>query len=250
MIDVAFTAREARPAEVIVVVDVLRATSTIVQALAAGYERVLCADGLERARALARPDRTLAGERRGRRPDGFTLGNSPRETLAPGRRRRELVLATTNGTPAIVRAGALGGEVVIASLLNLGAVAEVVAGAHDVLVLCSGTGGRAALEDVYVAGRLAARCGGPCSDAAAVARATAAAHPSARAAFEASANGRALTDIGLAGDLDWCARESVVDLVPRGRATLDGVVAVAPRRIDQIHMVAPNFSLDVSEYAS
>jgi 2-phosphosulfolactate phosphatase len=224
MIDVAFTAAEARPAPVTVVIDVLRATSTIVQALAAGYARVLCADSLDRARQTAGPGRVLAGERCCRRPPGFALGNSPAETIPP--LGTELVLATTNGAPAIVRAGALSPVVVLGCMLNLDAVVAAVAG-RDVQLLCSGTDGRPALEDAFVAGAIAERLGGPLTDAAAMARAVARHHGSARSAFAACANARVLVQAGLEEDLRWCARDSVLDLVPRLTALADGVAVVA-----------------------
>ena len=100
MIDVALTRADLRPATLAVVIDVLRATSTITQALAAGYETVLCVDSVPRALRLRGEDRVLAGERRCVRPAGFDQGNSPLDaTRCYG---RELVLATTNGAPAIV----------------------------------------------------------------------------------------------------------------------------------------------------
>ncbi|MBN9622534.1 MAG: 2-phosphosulfolactate phosphatase, partial [Actinobacteria bacterium] len=99
MIDVAFSRPEIRPARVAIVIDVLRATSTATEALAAGYRRVLCAESIERARSLRGEERVLAGERHCVMPDGFDQGNSPREAAV--RRGEDLILATTNGAPAI-----------------------------------------------------------------------------------------------------------------------------------------------------
>ncbi len=223
MIDVAFTRAEARPADVTIVIDVLRATSTIVQALHAGYRRVLCADGLDRARGLAAPGRVLAGEQDCVRPQGFDLGNSPADTIPP--RGDELVLATTNGAPAIVRAAELSPVVLIACLLNLDAAIDAIAG-EDVQLLCSGTDGRPALEDVYVAGRIAARLDGPLSDAALVARAVAHAYPANRDALAGSADAVVLVAAGLEADVEWCARESVLPVVPQLCATEQGVATV------------------------
>lgn len=235
MIDVAFTPAEARPAEVTVVIDVLRATSTIVQALHAGYRRVLCADSLDRARGLAGPGRVLAGERRCVRPAGFELGNSPADTTPP--RGEELVLATTNGAPAIVRAAELSPVVLIAGLLNLDAAVGAIAG-DDVQLLCSGTDGRPALEDAYVAGRIVARLDGAHSDAALVARAVARAYRTNRDALAASADAAVLSGAGLEADVDWCARESVITTVPHLSAIDCGVARVDRRApIEQAHMV-------------
>jgi 2-phosphosulfolactate phosphatase len=223
-LDVAFTPAQARPAQVSVVIDVLRATSTVVQALAAGYRRVLCADGLDRARGLAAPGRVLAGERNCVRPAGFDLGNSPADTIPP--RGDVLVLATTNGAPAIVRAAQLSPHVLIASLLNLDAIVVALAECDDVQLLCCGTDGRPALEDVYVAGRIAARLDRPKSDAAVIAWAAAGAYPRARDALADSLDARVLRGQDMEADIDWCARESVVRLVPYAKAAGEGVAAV------------------------
>ena len=81
LVHVAFTPGEQTPAPIGIVVDVLRATSTIAQALAAGYRRVLCCAEIEEARTLAESEgpAKLAGERRLEHIEGFDFGNSPRE---------------------------------------------------------------------------------------------------------------------------------------------------------------------------
>jgi 2-phosphosulfolactate phosphatase len=224
MLDVAFTPAQARAAQVTVVIDVLRATSTIVQALAGGYRQVLCADGIERARGLAAPGRVLAGERQCVRPAGFDLGNSPADTIPP--RGDELVLATTNGAPAIVRAVALSPDVLVGSLLNLDAIVVAIAGYDDVQLLCCGTDGRPALEDVYVAGRIAGRLDRAKSDAALIAWAASGAYPRARDALADSLDARVLHAQGMEADIDWCARESVVSLVPYATVAGEGVACV------------------------
>ena len=99
-VHVAFTPDEAAEAPTGVVIDVIRATSTICQALAAGYERVWCAADVEDARALRADGVTLGGERHGVRIDGFDLWNSPHEYLEP--RSKTLAMSTTNGTRAIL----------------------------------------------------------------------------------------------------------------------------------------------------
>ncbi len=164
-VHVAFTPDEAAAAPTGVVIDVIRATSTICQALDSGYERVWCAAEVEDARALGGPEVTLGGERLGVRIDGFDLGNSPREYLEP--RTPTLAMSTTNGTRAIVTAAERCDRVLIASLLNLGAVTEA-ARSHgdDVAVFCAGVKGAFALDDAYVAGRVAEGLGFERSDAA------------------------------------------------------------------------------------
>src|ERR1700740_101405 len=102
-VDVAFTPGEQTPAPVGIVVDVLRATSTICQALASGYRRVLCCAEGDEARALAAADgpAKLAGERRLQHIDGFDFGNSPGE-LGGEPAAETLILTTTNGTRLLV----------------------------------------------------------------------------------------------------------------------------------------------------
>jgi 2-phosphosulfolactate phosphatase len=216
-IHVAFTPDEAAAAPTALVIDVIRATSTICQALASGYERVLCAAEVEDARALGSDDGvTLGGERLGMRIDGFDLGNSPREYLDP--RTPTLAMSTTNGTRAIVTAAERCERVLIASLLNLGAVTDA-ARAHgdDVAIFCAGVKGSFALDDSYVAGRIAATLGGERSDAAEAAVRLAASYPTAEEAFRASRSGRNLINHGpeLEADIPYCARESVLTVVPR-----------------------------------
>ncbi len=221
MIDVAFLGTHVRAADTAVVIDVLRATSTITLALASGYERVLVAGSIEEAKTLRADDRVLAGEVGCARAPGFDLGNSPEETMAP--RGSELVLATTNGAPAIVGSAAVAGEVIVASMLNLAAVVAQIDEGGDVLLVCAGTDGRVSIEDVYLAGRLSAALEGPRTDAAHVAEAVAAAYPTPLAALESSAGAVGLRREDLEADIAFCAQESIVDVVPRVTRTIDGI---------------------------
>jgi 2-phosphosulfolactate phosphatase len=227
MIDVAFTGAEVGPTDTAVVIDVLRATSTIGLALASGYERVLVAGGLEQAQALRAEGRVLAGERRCERPPGFDLGNSPEETLVP--KGPEHVLATTNGAPAIIAAAAAArGPVYAASLLNLDAVVATLAGAEgDILIVCAGTDGSPTIEDTYLAGRLVAALEGERTDAAQIAEAVAAAYPRPLDALDASIGAANLRRVGLDADITYCAQESIIDVVPRLTGTMGDVAIVA-----------------------
>ena len=225
-VHVAFTPDEAAAAPTGVVIDVIRATSTICQALASGYERVWCAAEVEDARGLADEGAvTLGGERLGVLIDGFDLGNSPREYLTV--RSPILAMSTTNGTRAIVTAAERCERVLIASLLNLEAVTEA-ARAHgdDVAIFCAGVKGAFALDDSYVAGRIAGLLSDDRSDAAEAAVRLAASYATAEEAFRASRSGRNLINHGpeLEADIPYCARESVLDVVPR-LAGMRGVAA-------------------------
>lgn len=224
-VDVAFTPDEGGAAPTGVVVDVIRATSTICQALAAGYERVYCVAEVETAIRLRDElgDGVLGGERNAVRIPGFDLGNSPREYVEPV--ASTLVLSTTNGTRAVVAAAERCGRVLVASLLNLAAVvAAVRAHEDDVLVVCAGVEGRPNLDDTYVAGRIADLLGYERTDAAEAAVRLLGTWSGAEEAFRASLSGRKLLENApeLEPDIAFCARESVLAVVPRLVALRDG----------------------------
>jgi 2-phosphosulfolactate phosphatase len=220
-VHVAFTPAEARRVPTAIVVDVLRASSTIAQALASGYRRVLCCAEVDEALALRERlgGAVLAGERLAAPIPGFDLGNSPREFLEA--RAESVVLTTTNGTRAIVAAARVSETVLVGSLLNLEAVARAAAGGGDVEVVCAGVEGSFTLDDAYCAGRVAALLEGERSDAAEAAVRLAQSFGSAEEALRAAENPR---QEALGEDIAWCARESVLDVVPR-LARLDGAAA-------------------------
>jgi 2-phosphosulfolactate phosphatase len=216
-VHVALTPDEAGRAPTGLVIDVIRATSTICQALASGYERVLCAAEVEEAFALRdEVGGVLGGERGNVLVPGFDLGNSPREYL--DRRDGGLILSTTNGTRAIVSAAGRCERVLVASLMNLAAVVETARGhGEDVLVVCAGVQGALALDDAFVAGRIVEELGAERTDAAEAAARLVSTWGGADEAFRASRSGRNLLENApdLEEDLAFCARESVLDVVPR-----------------------------------
>jgi 2-phosphosulfolactate phosphatase len=230
-VDVDFTPDEAGAAPTGLVIDVIRATSTICQALAAGYERVFCAADVDEARALrdALGEGVLGGERQAVRIPGFDLGNSPREyEEAAG---ETLVLSTTNGTRAVVTAAQRCERVFVASLLNLSAVVEAArAAGEDVVVVCAGVQGTLALDDAFVAGRIVELLGWERTDAAEAAARLVSTWSGAEEAFRASKSGRNLMENApeLEPDLPFCARESVLDVVPRLVAMREGAAEIAP----------------------
>jgi 2-phosphosulfolactate phosphatase len=141
-----------------VVIDVLRASTTIIYALAAGCCAVRPCATVEEARALA--DRlpagkvVLGGERDGLPLEGFDLGNSPREYSAAACRGTTLVLTTSNGTRALLHARGAA-RTLIAGFVNYSAVCEQLrAEARPVHVVCAGDLGAVALEDTLLAGAL------------------------------------------------------------------------------------------------
>lgn len=231
LVHVALTPDEGGAAPTGVVIDVIRATSTMCQALDSGYERVFCTAEVDDARALRERlgEGVLGGERNAVRIPGFDLGNSPREYLEPA--ARTLILSTTNGTRAVVAAAARCERVLVASLLNLGSVVEQVRETgEDAVVVCAGVQGALALDDAYVAGRIVELLGWPRTDAAEAAARLAGTWRGAEEAFRASKSGRNLLENApeLEGDIPFCARESVLEVVPQLVALDGGAAEIAP----------------------
>jgi 2-phosphosulfolactate phosphatase len=221
---VAFTPAETGPAHVAVVVDVMRATSTIAQALASGYRRVLCCRDIDEALALRdQLDEKviLGGERNAVLIEGFDLGASPRDYLEP--RTETVIMTTTNGTRAILAAASSSEVVLLGSLLNLAAVAAAAREARaDVTVVCAGFQGTFAIDDAYCAGRILELVEGERTDAAVAALTLAGAFPT---AWE-GVNARTYGPPGLEGDLRWCTQENTVEVVPRFTRMIGSVAEV------------------------
>jgi 2-phosphosulfolactate phosphatase len=210
---VAFMPAEVAESPVAVVVDIMRATSVIAQALASGYRRVLCCaeidDALELRASLDEPA-VLGGERDAVLIEGFDAGASPREYLEP--RAETLILSTTNGTRAILTAAAHCGEVLLGSMLNLDALAATLRRRDEhATVICAGFQGAFAIDDAYCAGRIVALVEGERTDAAKAAEVIAHAYPRAIDGI----NARTYGPPGLEEDIAWCSQVGVLDVVPR-----------------------------------
>lgn len=142
-----------------VVVDVLRATTVMVHALAAGCEAIIPVGSVDQAKAVAASfpsdHALLAGERLGLPIDGFDLGNSPDAFDPPSCRGKTLVMTTTNGTQALL-ACREARRVGVGALVNLASVTRW-AGSTGLAVhlVCAGTDGLVSLEDTLVAGEIA-----------------------------------------------------------------------------------------------
>ena len=229
-LDVLITPGELMPGDVsrrtVVVIDVLRASSTIVEALAAGaralYPVAEVEEALKLANTLGRDEVLLCGERKSLAIDGFDLGNSPGDFTPERVAGKMIVMSTTNGTPALVAASA-GERVVVASWLNLSAVADDLhrSGAEPVFV-CAGREGRFALEDAVCAGTIAARlieAAGEVvewvmNDGAMAALAMAERYPDPDELFRLTAAGKQIVEADLREDLAFCALTDRHDVVP------------------------------------
>jgi 2-phosphosulfolactate phosphatase len=229
-VHVVFTPDEGGAAPTGIVIDVIRATTTICQALAAGYERVFCVAEVEEAFSLREtlPAGVLGGERKNVLVPGFDLGNSPREYLE--RRDGPLVLTTTNGTRAVVSAAQRCERVFVASLVNLAAAVEATRETgEDAIVVCAGVQGTLALDDAYVAGRIVELLGWERTDASEAAARLAGTWSDAEEALRASKSGRNLLENApeLEDDIAFCAQESVLGVVPRLVALRDGAAEIS-----------------------
>ncbi len=203
---------------VAVVIDVLRATSTLVVALANGAAGVIAAGTVEAGFALKRrhPQGLLCGERDGRRVSGFDLGNSPSE-YEPGRvRGRILLFASTNGSQALGLA-ARARRRLLGAFVNASAVIEEASRAGEVWLIAAGKLGRFSLEDAACAGwivrGLASRGFAVEGAAARLALATAPADAAGvRALLQGCSHGRYLRWLGgsFARDVEFCARLDAV----------------------------------------
>jgi 2-phosphosulfolactate phosphatase len=163
-IDVYLLPALVEPAElagkVAVVIDVLRATTTIVHALANGANQVIpcleIEEAVEQASSLAQAEqaRTLVlrgGERGGRQIPGFDLGNSPAEYSRGVVGGKAVIMTTTNGTRALERCR-LARRVLIGAFVNFSAVCRELAGEEQIALVCAGTDGHVTREDALFAG--------------------------------------------------------------------------------------------------
>ncbi|MHB8145682.1 MAG: 2-phosphosulfolactate phosphatase [Vulcanimicrobiaceae bacterium] len=144
-------------ADAVVVIDVLRATTVVVAALANGAAGIIPVRGIEEARSIANAQGgMLGGEFENKRIDGFDLGNSPLEYTREAISGRRIVLRTTNGTRAIAAVEHSGARVLCAALVNVAAVANHVVQQRyrSIVLLCAGQDGRFSLEDFACAGAI------------------------------------------------------------------------------------------------
>jgi 2-phosphosulfolactate phosphatase len=228
-LDVLLTLGELVPGDVagrtVVALDVLRATTSIVEALAAGARSLFPVGTIEEAiglaKTLGREEVLLAGERKALPIEGFDLGNSPGEFTAERVGGKIVVMSTTNGTLALTVAGA-GERVIVGAWTNFQAVVdELVRSAAEPVFLCAGRDRAFGLEDAVCAGQMAAALmkalpdtEWELNDGAVAALALAEEFADPAKLFPHTAAGRAILDAGLGEDLAFCARTDLRDVLP------------------------------------
>lgn len=140
--------------KIVVVVDIFRATSTMVAALANGVEEILPFADLEACRLMKEQGFLIGGERNGLTAPGFEMGNSPVAYLSGEYSGRKLAMTTTNGTQAIEKSKGAA-QILVGAFPNLQAtVSYIQAQSKDVLIHCAGWKGHFNLEDSLYAGAL------------------------------------------------------------------------------------------------
>lgn len=140
--------------KIVVVVDIFRATSTMISALANGIEEIQTFADLDECKAMKEKGFLIAGERNGLTATGFEMGNSPVAYLNEGYAGRKLAMTTTNGTLAISKS-AEADEILIGAFPNLSATIQYLQSKNqDVLIHCAGWKGMFNLEDSLYAGAL------------------------------------------------------------------------------------------------
>ena len=210
-------------AEVAVVVDSLRATTTIVHALASGASDVLFFEQIEEAKAaaaaLGKGKSVLAGERGGLPIEGFDIGNSPAECRPEIVNGKTLILTTTNGTRAIKRA-LPAKRILIGSMANAKAVADMLrVSDDDVHFLAAGSNNSWAADDVFCIGyiieNILTKKDAFLEDSAHVAHTYFNANEgNSLEVFRRSRSGRALLKIGYDADIALSVKADIFDFVP------------------------------------
>jgi 2-phosphosulfolactate phosphatase len=211
---------ELRYEDVVLVVDVIRATTTAAAFLEAGASELYLAQDIESAKAFKGPGVTLAGEESCLKPVGFDFGNSPREAREAPLGGQTVVMATTNGTKVAHLAARTAKHVLLASLYNAHAAARLAnqLASEEVAILCAGKAGRVGLDDMYTAGVLTEylQIMGQydLEDGALAALAIRRTYPEPLDPLHLSGAAQILRQVGMEADIPFCAQIAVSPAVP------------------------------------
>jgi len=203
---------------IVVVVDIFRATSCMTTAFAHGVEAIIPVAKLDECLALRSEDTFTAGERDGKKVDGFDFGNSPFEYMAPNLRGKRIAFTTTNGTQAIVKS--LGAkQIIVGSFLNISAVTNFIQQNSDsVLVVCAGWKGKVNLEDTLFAGALVENLKGniepDCDAPLAAAHLYDIARHDMKGFLSNSSHVKRLARLGVIKDIEFCLTPDQYNVVP------------------------------------
>lgn len=205
--------------KIVVVIDILRATSCMVTALSEGVESIKPVATLDQCMQLGKRGYLTAAERGGQQVEGFDLGNSPRAYLDKAYAGKKVAVTTTNGTLAITKSAPYAKQVLIGAFLNISALAEYLRQQpEDVVLLCAAWKGKVNMEDTLFAGALVSMLQDthePCCDS-----------PLAtRTLYEAvkdqlfdylmqSSHARRLRKFGVEDDIRFCLERDAFSVIP------------------------------------
>lgn len=214
----------------VIVIDVLRATSTVIAAIENGAAAIIPVEDIETASKLVsksdRDTKLLAGEWKGQPIEGFDLFNSPLEFTPERVKGKTVVFTTTNGTRAIT-AVSRARRILVCSINNVDAVAESIMGEKRIAIVCAGNSGGISGEDMLCGGMLigcigVGAKGEKLSDSARLALHLSEGHSGEIEAFLRSCDrGRELIGQGYGGDIEYCSRRGSSSIVPE---LIDGTI--------------------------
>ncbi len=226
-IDLFFTPNEVKEEELnnqaVLVIDVLRASTTIAYALHNGCKEIIPTSSMDAAielsRKIGRDAALLCGEREGKKIEGFDLGNSPFEYEAEKIKDKTLIFATTNGSKAIVK-GAVGPSLIVGSFVNFQTVADYLnSDSKDLSIVCSGKLDQFSVEDAVCGGLyvdfLVKKGVRQLNDAAyAALKLFEAHHGNLLRMLRNSSHGQYLIDLGFEKDLHLCSELNSLQVLP------------------------------------
>lgn len=213
----------------VIILDVLRATTTITTALANGAKEIIPTESIATAVRVAKGSKNslLCGERNGKIVDGFNLGNSPFEYSPEAVKDKSLIFSTTNGTLAIIKSK-FAKNCILCSFLNISAIVEFVNDINeDFTIICSGKLNDFCLEDVVCAGLLLNKLSAGrsinmkdseiaalnlCNDLAMLMNVPS--QDKILKMFQLSEHGKYLSSIGFEKDLEFCSKIDSYPLIP------------------------------------
>jgi 2-phosphosulfolactate phosphatase len=217
--------------KIVVVVDILRATTCMTTAFAHGIDHMIPVAKLEECKALQNSGYIAAAERDGKMAEGFDIGNSPFTYMDPKLKGKGIAVTTTNGTQAIVRS-AKADQIIIGSFLNRSAVARYLRSqTQDVLIVCAGWKGKVNLEDTLYAGALVEDLQNDMvvdSDSAIAAQVLYNVAKSDMVKFLSnSSHVRRLNGLNIHKDIEFCLTSDVYDVIP----VMEGKKMVAMKEV-------------------
>ena len=204
--------------KIVVVVDILRATSCFTAGMHSGVKTIVPFSDVEECRKMAAKGYVTAGERGGQKVDGFEIGNSPFDYMKNEMKGRRVAVTTTNGTRAI-KLSETSDQIVIGSFLNLGSVSEyLIAEGKDCLIFCAGWKGKVNLEDSLFAGALIKELTGnfqPIDDSALLCRSSfVTVRDQLPEIIAKSEHAQRLSGYNMARDIAFCSRINEFDVLP------------------------------------